>query len=101
MDVHERLARANGFHWDQGNLEKNWLIHRVSPAECEQLFFNQPMVVAADTAHSKVEERFYALGQTDAGRLLFIAFTLRDERIRVISGRDMSRKERRIYERHG
>ena len=101
MDVHERLASATGFQWDDGNLEKNWLAHRVTPAECEQLFFNQPLIVAGDAAHSQVEERFYALGRTDGRRLLFIAFTLREDLIRVISARDMSRKERRIYQRHG
>ncbi len=101
MDIHERLTRAVGFQWDEGNLEKNWLTHKVSPAECEQLFFNQPLIVAADIAHSEAEERFFALGQTDGGRLLFIAFTVRDDLIRVISARDMSRKERKEYERHG
>ena len=101
MDIHERMTRAVGFQWDEGNLEKNWLAHKVSPAECEQLFFNQPLVVAADLAHSEAEERFFALGHTDGGRPLFIAFTLRGDLIRVISARDMSRKERKEYERHG
>jgi uncharacterized protein len=101
MDIHERLARAVGLERDAGNLEKNWLAHQVSAAECEQLFFNQPLVVAGDSAHSQLEERFYALGQTDGGRRLFVAFTLRGELLRVISARDMSRKERKVYEDHG
>lgn len=71
MDLHERLARIDGFQWDAGNVEKNWLAHHVSSAECEQLFFNQPLIVASDIGHSHVEERFFALGQSDAGRLLF------------------------------
>jgi uncharacterized protein len=101
MDIHERLFRASGFEWDAGNIEKNWLSHQVTSPECEQFFFNQPLVIAADVAHSEVEERFFALGQTNAGRLLFIVFTLREDLIRVISARDMSRKERKVYERHG
>jgi uncharacterized DUF497 family protein len=95
MGTDERITRAAGFHWDQGNLEKNWLAHKVSPAECEQIFFNRPLVVAADFVHSEAEERFFTLGQTDRGRLLFIAFTLRNDLIRVISARDMSRKNER------
>ena len=101
MDIDERLTRVVGFQWDEGNLEKNWLAHKVSPAECEQIFFNQPLVVAPDAVHSEVEERLFALGQTDGGRLLFIAFTLREDLIRVISARDMSRQERKEYQRHG
>jgi uncharacterized DUF497 family protein len=100
MDIHERLAQASGFEWDAGNVEKNRLDHQVSAAECEQLFFNQPLVVAGDAAHSQLEERFYALGQTDGGRRLFVAFTLRGELLQAISARDMSRKERKVYESH-
>lgn len=54
-------------------------------------------VVADDLAHSAVEPRYYVLGQTDAGRRLFIVFTIRRRRIRIISARDMSPKERRAY----
>jgi uncharacterized DUF497 family protein len=97
MDIHEQLAAATGFEWDAGNLEKNWLAHQVSPAECEQVFFNAPAIAAQDPAHSQAELRFFLLGQTDAGRLLFVAFTLRETLIRIISARDMSRKERKVY----
>jgi hypothetical protein len=101
MDILERLAQAAGFQWNAGNIEKNWAAHQVSSAECEQLFFNQPLIVAVDVGHSRLEDRFHALGVTDSGRMLFIVFTLREELIRVISARDMSRKERKAYERHG
>jgi uncharacterized DUF497 family protein len=100
MDLHERVAGAAGFDWDAGNAEKNWLKHEVHPTECEQVFFNRPLVVAPDVAHSGEEVRIYALGQTNRGRLLFLAFTLRGDRIRVISARDMSRKEREAYASH-
>jgi len=86
-----------GFDWDEGNAEKNWIKHRVSPSESEQVFFNRPLFISADTKHSKEERRYYVLGQTNEDRLLFISFTIRNRLIRVISARDMSRKERRIY----
>jgi uncharacterized DUF497 family protein len=91
------LSQCEGFEWDDGNINKNWLKHKVSPAECEQMFFNRPLIIQDDTEHSEVENRFYALGRTDSKRTLFIAFTVRDKRIRVISARDMSRKEREVY----
>lgn len=92
-----QLANCRGFQWDEGNAVKIWRKHQVTPTECEQAFFNRPFVVADDERHSETEKRFFALGRTDAGRRLFLVFTIRDELIRVISGRDMSRKERRIY----
>ncbi|HUO03765.1 MAG TPA: BrnT family toxin [Candidatus Binataceae bacterium] len=97
MEWPERLAECEGFQWDAGNAAKIWDKHRVAPAECEEVFFNSPLVVAGDEKHSADEERFYALGQTDAGRMLFVVFTIRDRLLRVISARDMSRGERRIY----
>lgn len=94
----EKIASATGFDWDAGNLQKNWLKHDVSPFECEQVFFNQPLVVAQDEKHSKTEIRYYVLGQTDASRRLFLVFTMRGKKIRIISARDMNRKERIIYD---
>lgn len=87
-----------GFEWDEGNLLKNWQKHKVSAAECEQVFFNRPLVALPDEQHSNDEPRYYALGQCDSGRYLFIAFTVRKKHIRVISARDMSRRERKGYE---
>ena len=91
------LSQCEGFEWDDGNINKNWLKHNVSPAECEQIFFNRPRVIQGDIKHSKAEKRFYALGRTDSKRTLFIAFTVRKKRIRIISARDMSRKEREVF----
>ena len=96
----DRLLNCTGFEWDQSNIEKNWLKHRVSPVECEQIFFNQHLLVAEDLRHSQRERRYYALGHTDNGRLLFVAFTIRENLIRVISARDMGRKERKKYEKN-
>ena len=96
--IHKKtLSQCEGFEWDDGNINKNWLKHKVSPAECEQLFFNRPLIIQDDIEHSEVEKRFYALGRTDSKRTLFIAFTVRNKLIRVISARDMSRKEREVY----
>lgn len=95
----EELRRCTGFEWDSGNAEKNWERHRVSDGECEEVFFNQPLLVAFDEKHSQHEPRYFGLGQTNAGRPLFVVFTIRGEVIRVISTRDMGRRERRVYER--
>jgi uncharacterized DUF497 family protein len=92
------LADCVGFDWDEGNLLKYWEKHGVSAFECEQVFFNRPLIAAPDEVHSSTEPRFYALGQTDASRLLFIAFTIRGRLIRVISARDMNRRERKVFE---
>ncbi len=85
------------FEWDDGNRTKNWLKHKVSTGECEEIFFNLPLLLTDDTEHSQIEKRYYVLGQTNSSRYLFIAFTIRESKIRVISARDMSRKEREIY----
>ena len=91
------VPEFEGFDWSGGNAEKNWKRHRVTPLEAEQVFFNNPRLVGADLAHSREEKRFYALGQTDENRELFLAFTMRARRLRVVSARDMSRRERRGY----
>lgn len=88
-----------GFEWDEGNLLKNWEKHRVSASECEQVFFNRPLVAGLDKKHSQRESRYYALGITDAKRKLLIVFTLRKKLIRVISARDMNKKERKVFEK--
>ncbi|MDB5731430.1 MAG: hypothetical protein JWQ03_1325 [Variovorax sp.] len=90
-----------GFDWDDGNARKNEK-HGVCVAEAEQVFFNAPLLLE-DAAHSQQEPRFHALGRTDDGRGLHITFTLRRSGtlIRVISARDMHRKERVIYEQAG
>jgi uncharacterized DUF497 family protein len=97
MSSNELPLNCIGFDWDKENLAKNWEKHRVGFWECEEVFFNQPLLLADDIHHSKEEQRFYALGKTDSERPLFLAFTVRHKKIRVISARDMSRKERSEY----
>ena len=92
---------VTGFEWDQGNARKSFDKHSVSQAEAEQLFFNEPLLMVADEKHSGSEIRAHALGRTDSNRLLHITFTLRQKetKIRIISARTMSRKERNYYDR--
>lgn len=94
------LGRIAGFEWDDGNRRKSADKHDVGPAEAENIFFNDPLIVAEDEKHSGSEQRFNALGQAADRRLLHVTFTLRQNGalIRVISARDMNRKERKIYE---
>ena len=94
------LDHLVGFDWDEGNKQKNWEKHQVDYTECEQVFFNKPLLVNEDIKHSSQEQRYYALGQSDTNRTLFIVFTIRNNKIRVISARDQSKKERMIYGQH-
>ena len=89
-----------GFEWDAGNQRKNVEAHQVTQIEAEELFFNQPLIVTPDEGHSTQEPRWHALGVTDNGRRLHVTFTFRrnNTKIRIISARAMSRKERKIYE---
>jgi hypothetical protein len=94
-------ARVVGFDWDAGNARKSADKHRVSQAEAEQAFFNQPLLILEDDRHSFEEARFHALGCTNEEGRLHITFALRREAtlIRVISARDMSARERLAYEK--
>ena len=97
MSTPDPLDACTGFDWDQANVEKNWEGQRVTFWEAEEVFFNEPLLVRPAKAHSKRELPHMALGSTDAGRLLFIGFTVRRHLIRVISARDMTRKEAITY----
>jgi uncharacterized DUF497 family protein len=94
------LGRVEGFEWDSGNDRKNADKHGVTQSEAEEVFFGEPLLLVRDARHSTLEPRFHALGRTDAGRRVHVTFTLREDgmRIRVISARDMSRRERAVYE---
>ena len=91
------IENCEGFEWDEGNSNKNWHLHSVTDGECEDVFFNVPLIIASDKQHSKGESRFFALGRTDSDRRLFVAFTVRNKLIRVISARDMTKSEERKY----
>jgi uncharacterized protein len=88
------------FEWDRGNKDKNFIKHDVTAKEAEGVFKNKPLFVSKDLKHSSVEEeRFQALGITDNERKLFVSFTVRKDRVRIISARDMSKKEEVKYEK--
>lgn len=93
------LSQITSFQWDEGNARKSEERHAVSRTEAEQVFANEPLVIAPDFQHSQSEQRYNALGSTALRRLLHVTFTLRESgtAIRVISARDMSRRERNRY----
>jgi len=88
------LAGIDGFDWDEHNITKIQAKHGVQPLECEEVFRLEPRLVE-DPGHSRGELRYAAFGQTRTGRALALVFTLRGTRIRVVTARDQSRKERR------
>jgi len=93
------LSKVICFDWDKGNIDKNWKKHKVSFKECEEVFTNQSLLLNLDRKHSRKEIRFQALGKTNKERRLYLVFTIRNKKIRVISSRDQNKKERRRYEK--
>jgi len=91
------LSKFTSFNWDRGNKDKNWVKHKVANSECEEVFLNHPLLILPNIKHSQAEIRYHALGKTNNKRLLFISFTIRRKLIRIISARDMNKKERRQY----
>jgi uncharacterized protein len=96
----DALAECVGFDWDDANIDKNWEGHQVTPEEAEEAFFHEPIVLSGDPMSSSKERRYRLLGETMAGRRLFVAFTIRRKLIRVISARDMNRREHEAYTRY-
>lgn len=93
-----KIPKPLAFEWDEHNKEKNWVKHQVDYKECEQAFKNKPQAIFEDLIHSRTESRYTLLSFTDNKRYLFISFTIRAQKIRIISARDQDKKERRIYE---
>lgn len=85
------------FQWDRGNVDKNQRKHKVSEKESEEVFFDNKRVTFKDHVHSDKEERFRVIGETRGKRLLFVAFTVRNKKVRVISARDINRREVKLY----
>ena len=96
----EVLKGIQGFEWDEGNSGKNEQKHGVTDREAEEIFFNKPLIIGRSLKGGP-EVRYAALGKTYGSRLLAVVFTVRSKRIRVISARPMSKKERRVYEEEG
>jgi len=91
------FPESKSFDWDKGNINKNWDKHRVHHLECEEIFFNEPIITKVEKGGVPQEERVSALGVTNEGRFLFVVFTIRRGKIRVVSARDTNKKERKIY----
>lgn len=91
------FPECKSFDWDEGNINKNWDKHRVHHLECEEIFFNEPIVIKVEKRGVSQEERLSALAVTNEGRFLFVVFTMRRGRTRVVSARDMNKKERKTY----
>ena len=98
--VSEILKSIKGFEWDEGNSGKNEQKHGVTDREAEEIFFNKPLIIGRSLKGGP-ELRYAALGKTYGSRLLAVVFTIRSRRIRVISARPMSTKERTLYEQEG
>ena len=92
------LNRVSGFEWDDGNKKKSLIKHEVSNEECEEAFFDYNKEIQKDILHSMNEERYVLIGQTKRKRLLYIIFIIRKDRVRVISARDINKKEEKLYE---
>lgn len=90
------LPKPLSFKWDAGNIDKNLIKHNVTDKEAEEVFSSKPLKLFRDIKHSQSENRFVALGRTIKGRNLYAVFTIRDSKIRVISARNQSRRERRL-----
>jgi len=91
------LPEPISFEWDKGNIDKNLIKHKVTNKEAEEVFSNEPLI-SEDVKYSTKELRMQILGKTNQDRLLFISFTIRKDKMRIISVRDMNKKEVMVYE---
>ena len=92
------IPEPAAFEWDAGNREKNFHSHGVDWEEIEEVFFSERKLLLDDVLHSARESRYVLLGETREGRALFVVFTIRRAKVRIISARDLNKKERTLYE---
>lgn len=95
-----RLPKPKSFEWDKGNIDKNLIKHKVSNIEAEEIFFDRNKIQLKDKLHSINEERFLIIGKTLKKRLLIAVYTIRNNKIRIISIRDTNKKEKTFYEKN-
>lgn len=88
------------FEWDTGNKEKNLIKHGILCVESENAFVDESILPLGIQVFLKKEEevRYAILGRATVDRVIFVCFTIRSKKIRVISARVASTKERGIYE---
>ena len=99
--MEKMFEQFSGFQWDRGNIDKNLIKHNVKNWECEQVFFNRPLLVLDDPKHSSSEKRWAAFGKTDTDRFLVVIFSKRNNLVRIISAGDMNKRERKSYDEKG
>lgn len=92
------LTKITGFEWDKGNIDKSYQKHGITPNGAEEVFLDENVLISGDIKHSEREERFEAIGKIAKGDILFLAFTIRKDKIRIISARKTNKKERKQYE---
>lgn len=92
------LKKIIEFEWDEGNLDKSYEKHGITPKEAEEVFLDENLSIQRDIRHQEIEERSIAIGATAEGTILFIVFTFRKNKVRVISARRANKKERKLYE---
>lgn len=92
------FSKITGFEWDKGNVDKSYQKHGITPNEAEEIFFDEDQLVFEDKKHSLKERRFDIIGKSTKSNILFIAFTIRRNKVRIISARKASFKERKKYE---
>src|SRR6266566_4742850 len=93
------LSKILGFEWDKGNIDKSYKKHGINPNETEEIFLDEHVRIEKDVKHQQQEERFIAIGKTTEEKILFVIFTIRIDKIRIISGRKANKKEREVYQK--
>ena len=88
-----------GFEWDKWNIDKSYKKHGITPNETEEVFLDEDVKIQKDFKHQEQEERFIAIGKTTENKILFVVFTIRKNKIRVISGRAANKKEKEVYQK--
>lgn len=92
------LNKIEGFEWDEGNVDKSYKKHGITPNEAEEIFLDKDVLLQEDIKHSQEETRLIAIGKTESNKTLFVVFIERENKIRIISARAANKKERRRYE---
>jgi len=88
------------FDWDQWNIQKNEIKHGISAFEAESVFYDESHKIFLDIKHSLNEKRYILYGKSIYHKILMLAFTVRNTKVRIISARVASKKERTIYEKN-
>ncbi len=93
------LSKITGFEWDKWNRDKSYKKHSITPNQTEEVFLDKDLIIKNDLKHQEQEKRYIALGETTEGEILFVVFTIRKDKIRIISGRRANRKEKEVYKK--